>query len=149
MKVNHKLTLIFLFGLLLLACQETELQTQTKTFSNYLATNNTAIKKDHFYILIPSGSCKGCSKIAFEKITSLLKINHIINITFITSNQLYSKEIPNKLCIYDSLKNLDLLNLHLGNLNIIHTKDYQIQANIEISSTNMPIIDSLFGKAFN
>lgn len=149
MKVSYKLAYILLFGLLLLACQETELQTQTKTFSNYLAANNTAIKKNHFYILIPSGTCKGCSNKAFDKIVTRINLNPINNITFITSNPLFTKALYNQECIYDSLKKLDLLNLHLGNLNIIQTKDFQIQANIEISSTNMPNIDSLFGKAFN
>ena len=144
MKKIHKYFYITALAIIFLSCRDKSSKIQSEILINYLKKHNLNLRNDYFYVLIPTGSCKSCSKQAFERINQISKNNQINNLIYITSNQSYANELKNKECIYDSLGKMDVLNLELGNLNIIHIKDNQIESNTEITNANLQLIDSLF-----
>ena len=130
--------------LFILACQESKSTSQTKIFSKYLSYFKRELKNDYTYVLIPSNVCKGCSNNAANRIIQLTNQHHLNNVIFICANKLYAKDLYNKECIYDTLGKMEVMNLELGNLNIIHIKSNQIESNIEITNANLHLVDSLF-----
>lgn len=131
---KNSITAFLLFSFI--SCTPAKYKKENERFKDYLNTYKVTISDTkHSYIIFYSHDCAGCD----SKIMNFLNNKKIANCTVITgNNDIHVKGYP---IIYDSLKQIDKINIGTANVTIVSTKNNHIYYIKELNPHNL---DSFF-----